>query len=299
MTTGALAGWRVLVPRGGEWGERVADLLRTHGAEAVVVPLIEFAPPDDLTTYDSLLDSLARGDYEWLVITSGTAVQSLASRATTLANRGQKTPPEVLRTFIGETKVAAVGPGTARSLERHAVPAHLVPAGERSARGLLAEFPPMTDGPGLLGRLPGKVLLPQSDLAEPTLADGLRELGWQVDQVVAYRTLSGQVTGTGLRDAVRSGAFDAVLLSSASTVTNLLELVGTPPPTTVICCIGPRTESAARDHGLPVHVVPVTASGEGLVEALARYAAGGVYPAPVTDALPVNPPPASDPEESP
>ena len=282
MTAGALAGWRVLVPRGGEWGERVADLLRAHGGEAVVVPLIEFAPPDDLTTYDSSLDSLARGDYEWLVITSGTAVQSLASRVTTLANRGQKSPPEVLRTFIGETKVAAVGPGTARSLERHAVVAQLVPVGERSARGLLAEFPPMTGGPGLLGR-PGKVLLPQSDLAEPALAEGLRELGWQVDQVVAYRTLSGQVTGTGLRDDVRSGAFDAVLLSSASTVTNLLELVGTPPPTTVICCIGPRTESAALDHGLPVHVVPATASGEDLVEALARYASGGADPVPMTD----------------
>lgn len=271
--TRALTGWRVLVPRGGEWGERVAGLLRDHGAEAVVVPLIEFAPPEDLTTYDSLLDSLARGDYEWLVVTSGTTVQSLASRATTITNRGQKTPPEVLRTVIGETKVAAVGPGTARSLERHAVPAHLVPAGERSARGLLAEFPPMSDGPQLLGR-PGKVLLPQSDLAEPTLADGLRDLGWEVDQVVAYRTLAGQVDGTGLRDDVRAGAFDAVLLSSASTVTNLLELVGTPPPTTVVCCIGPRTQSAALDHGLPVHVVPADASGEDLVEALARYATG-------------------------
>lgn len=301
MILPALAGWRVLVPRGGEWGERVAGLLADHGAESVVVPLIEFAPPEDLQTYDSALNGLARGDYDWLVVTSATTVQSLSARVATLVNRGRETPATALATFVGDTRVAAVGPGTARSLERYHVPPALLPSGERSARGLLADFPGADAGATLPGR-PGRVLLPQSNLAEPTLADGLRDLGWEVEVVIAYRTLSGPVPGEGLRTEVRTGGFDAVLLSSASTVANLVELVGTPPPTTVVCCIGPRTEQAARDHGLPVHVVPPAASGEELVDALARYAAGraddvtrsGEAPA----APPGDPAPPADPQET-
>lgn len=273
MTLPALTGWRVLVPRGGDWGLRTAAALAAHGAEAVVVPLIEFGPPDDLTRLDSALATLARGDYDWLVVTSSTTVQSLSARIATLANRGHATPADVLRTFVGETQVAAVGPGTASSLERHRLTAALVPQGERSARGLLAEFPAPDGGPGSLGR-PGRVLLPQSDLAEATLAEGLRELGWEVDVVVAYRTHSGPVPGHDLREDMRTGGFDAVLLSSASTVTNLVELVGAPPPTTAVCCIGPRTAAAARAHGMTVHVVPPAASGDGLVEGLVAYASG-------------------------
>lgn len=293
MSLRALSGWRVLVPRGGEWGERVAAMLHEHGAESVVVPLIEFAPPTDLTSFDSVLNRLARGDYDWLVVTSATTVQSLSGRVVTLVNRGRETPATALGTFVGDTRVAAVGPGTARALERSGVTAALVPTGERSARGLLAEFPRADDAVRLPGR-PARVLLPQSNLAEATMADGLRALGWEVDVVEAYRTLSGPVPGESLRTEVRTGEFDAVMLSSASTVTNLLELVGTPPPTTVVCCIGPRTEQAARDHGLPVHVVPAQASGEELVDALAAYASGrapsatpGVSPdAPPTPAPP-------------
>lgn len=263
-----LAGWRVLVTRGGDWGERVTELLAEHAGEAVVVPLIEFAPPDELTCLDSGLAALARGAYDWVAITSGTTVPYLAARAVLQADphsAAPLSPGAALAALLSMARVAAVGPGTAAALERIGVVADLVPLGERSARGLVAEFPPIADA------RTGRVLVPHSDLAEPTLADGLRAAGWRVDSVVAYRTLSGLVPGEELRAQVRSGAFGAVLLSSASTVANLIELVGTPPAQTVVCCIGPRTERAAIDHGLTVHVVPSTASAEGLVEGLVRH----------------------------
>ena len=270
---GALVGWRVLVPRGGEWGARVAGLLEAHGGEAVVVPLIDFAPPVELTRLDSALTGLALGLYDWVTITSGTTVPYLAARAAMhvgTASGIAPSPAVALAALLGNAQVAAVGPGTAAALERIGVAPDLVPVGERSAGGLLAEFPPPPPplGEGLVAR----VLVPHSDLAEPTLADGLRAAGWQVDDVVAYRTVSGDVAAEGLREGVRSGAFDAVLLSSASAVTHLVELGGTPPASTVVCCIGPRTRAAALDLGLPVHVVPDLASAESLVEALVRHA---------------------------
>lgn len=278
VTDSPVAGWHVLVPHGGEWGERVQAMLAEHGADGVVVPLIEFAPPADVPALDAALVRLASGTYDWVTVTSATTVTALVGRAAGIVeptHPGASSPGAALSAILGSTRVAAVGPGTARALERYGVTAHLVPTGERSARGLVAEFPPppASTDPSSLGS-GGRVLVPHSDLADGTVATGLRDAGWDVDEVVAYRTVSGDVDGAALREDMRAGSFDAVLLSSASTVTNLVELVGPPPPTTVICCIGPRTRQAALDHGLRVDVVPEAASAEGLVEALVAYGQG-------------------------
>jgi uroporphyrinogen-III synthase len=270
-----LAGWRVLVPHGGDWGDRVTRLLAAHGAQAVVVPLIEFAPPADVAPLDAALRGLTEGTYDWVTITSGTTVTALAGRAAGIiapTSPAAGNPGTALAAFLGRSRVAAVGPGTARVLERYGITPDLVPSGERSARGLVAEFPPPpagTDPAAVVGR--GRVLVPHSDLADPTVVDGLRSIGWEVDDVVAYRTVSGPQPSEELREDMRAGVFKAVLLSSASTVTNMVELVGPPPPPTVVCCIGPRTERAAREAGLDVRVVPPSASAEELVEALVRY----------------------------
>jgi uroporphyrinogen-III synthase len=278
MTDRALDGWRVLVPHGGDWGDRVSGLLAAHGAEAVVVPLIEFAPPADVQPLDDALRRLSEGEYDWVTVTSGTTVTALAGRASGIVepdHPAAATPATALRAFLSRSRVAAVGPGTARVLQQHGITPDLVPTGERSARGLVAEFPPPPLGggtdPSAVGTATGRVLVPHSDLAEPTVVDGLRTAGWDVDDVIAYRTVSGPQPSAELREDVRAGVFGAVLLSSASTATNLVELVGAPPPPTLVCCIGPRTEKAARDLGLDVHVMPAKASAEDLVDALARH----------------------------
>lgn len=271
---GALEGWRVLVPRSGEWGERVRARLAEHGATAVVVPVIEFAPPADLPAVDAAVGRLARGEYDWLTVTSATTVLALAGRAAAVVGGPAS---EALSAVVGRAAVAAVGPGTARTLERHGVAPTLVP-GEHSARGLLA---------ALVERVPtgARALVPQSDLAELTLADGLRAAGWEVDVVLAYRTVPAEQPPASVADELRAGRFDAVLLSSTSTVAGLLELVGTPPASTVIACIGPRTAAAATAAGLTVAVVPEVASGEALVDALAARVVSA-RPAPTDPAPP-------------
>ncbi|NCT92127.1 uroporphyrinogen-III synthase [Cellulomonas sp. APG4] len=265
---GRLTGRRVLVPRGGEWGERVGALLEAEGAQAVVLPMLRFEDAPDVEDVDDAILHLAAGRYAWLTVTSATTVAALSARAVTVA---PGTPADVLPRVLGGARVAAVGPGTARALERAGVTPDLVPTGERSARGLVAEFPAPAATPSSAAQL--RVLAPHSDLAEPTLVDGLRAAGWQVDEVIAYRTVTGDTPDEAVRTAWRDGGFDAVLLSSASTVTALLELVGAPPAATTVCCIGPRTERAALDAGLAVHVRPAHASAEDMVEALATHLA--------------------------
>ena len=50
-----LKGWRVLVPRGGPWGDSVAATLRAQGAVPVIAPLINFAPSTDQDTLEAAL----------------------------------------------------------------------------------------------------------------------------------------------------------------------------------------------------------------------------------------------------
>ena len=96
---------------------------------------------------------------------------------------------------------------------------------------------------GLLEALPAgpaRALVPHSDLADPALVDGLRARGWDVDAPVAYRTVAGPPASARVRDALAAGEVHAVLLSSPSTVTQLLTLVGTPPPGPSSPASGPR-----------------------------------------------------------
>jgi hydroxymethylbilane synthase len=262
----ALTGWTVLVPRGGEWAERAAALLTPHGALTLAVPLIEFAPPQDLAPLDAALEALAAGAYDWLTVTSATTVAALDRRARERAGAGADGGPGSgtgsgpLADLLGTVRVAAVGPATAEALETLGVHVTLVPA-EHSALGLLAALPPG----------PGRALVPHSDLADATLVDGLATRGWRVDAPVAYRTVPGPPPEEHVRAALAAGDVHAVLLTSPSTVTQLLAQVGTPPPGTVVACVGHRTRRAAEEAGLTVHVTPREASLPALVDALVSH----------------------------
>ena len=88
------------------------------------------------------------------------------------------------RAFAG-VKVAAVGSSTAATLAEFGIRADLMPSGEQSSDGLLADFPEYDDLFDPLDR----VFLPRADIATETLVAGLKERGWAVDDVTAYRTV--------------------------------------------------------------------------------------------------------------
>jgi uroporphyrinogen III methyltransferase/synthase len=133
--------------------------------------------------------------------------------------------------------------------------------------GLLADWPPFDDVLDPINR----VFLPRADIATETLAAGLVDLGWEVDDVTAYRTVRAAPPPAATREAIKSGRFDAVVFTSSSTVRNLVGIAGKPHSATVIACIGPATARTAEEHGLRVDVTAETPSVENLAEALADY----------------------------
>ena len=89
----------------------------------------------------------------------------------------------------GATRLAVVGQSTAEWVNSHcALKPTLVGAG--SAAKLLEVFPtpPTATTAAASTATTPTICLPQSQLAAPTLAQGLSQLGWQVDAVATYTT---------------------------------------------------------------------------------------------------------------
>jgi uroporphyrinogen III methyltransferase/synthase len=255
----ALYGWKVLVPRTKEQAGAMSSRLRVWGAIPCEVPTIAVEPPRTPAQMERAIKGLVTGRYEWVVFTSTNAVKAVWEK---FAEFGLDA-----RAFAG-VKIACIGDATAKAVEAFGVKPEMLPSGEQSSEGLLADFPPYDSVLDPIDR----VLLPRADIATETLAAGLIERGWEVDDVTAYRTVRAAPPAAEIRDAIKSGGFDAVLFTSSSTVRNLVGIAGKPHARTVVACIGPKTAETARELGLRVDVQPETANVPSLVEALAAFA---------------------------
>ncbi|WP_432563190.1 bifunctional uroporphyrinogen-III C-methyltransferase/uroporphyrinogen-III synthase [Kineococcus sp. SYSU DK003] len=259
--TKPLFGWRVLVPRTKEQAGGITGKLSDHGATAEVVPTISVEPPRTPQQMEKAVKGLVTGRYEWIGFTSVNAVRAVREKFTEYGLDA--------RAFSG-LKVAAVGGVTAEALREWGIEPDLVPSGEQSASGLLEAWPPYDDVLDPINR----VFLPRADIATDTLVAGLQEYGWEVDDVTAYRTVRAAPPAAPVRDAIKTGAFDAVVFTSSSTVRNLVGIAGKPHPSTVVACIGPATAKTAEEHGLRVDVLAAEPSADALVEALAAFGQG-------------------------
>jgi uroporphyrinogen III methyltransferase/synthase len=255
-----LYGWRVLVPRTRDQAGVLSAQLRSYGAVPVEVPTIAVEPPRTPAPMERAVKGLVTGRYLWVAFTSTNAVRAVREK---LEEFGLDA-----RAFAG-VKVAAVGDTTAQALVDMGIRPDLVPSGQQSSEGLLADWAPYDDTFDPIDR----VFLPRADIATDTLLAGLKDMGWAVDDVTAYRTVRAAPPPAETREALKGGGFDAVLFTSSSTVRNLVGIAGKPHETTVLACIGPQTQATAEELGLRVDVLAPKPDVATLVEALAEFAA--------------------------
>jgi uroporphyrinogen III methyltransferase/synthase len=243
----ALYGWTVLVPRTKDQAGEMSEKLVSHGALPIEVPTIAVEPPRSPAQMERAVKGLVDGRFQWEKFNEF----GLDARA-----------------FSG-VKIACVGQATADRVRAFGINPELVPSGEQSSLGLLDEFPPYDDIFDPVNR----VLLPRADIATETLAEGLRERGWEIEDVTAYRTVRAAPPPASTREMIKTGGFDAVCFTSSSTVRNLVGIAGKPHARTIVACIGPKTAETAAEFGLRVDVQPEVAAVGPLVEALAEHAA--------------------------
>ncbi|MDP9885399.1 uroporphyrinogen-III synthase [Sinomonas atrocyanea] len=288
----ALAGRRVLLTRSPDRAGAMARALARAGAEPLLLPVIDFERAEDPAALASALDRLAAGDYAWLVVSSITTVRALkeaaAARGTTLA----ELVPEGVQ-------VATIGPSSRRVLEAEGLRVDLAPTGRQSAEGLVELWSWLDDGAaGADGAGIARVLIPQSNLAAPTLAEGLVAKGWAVETVTAYRTVDypadpdrrltaalAAAAVEGGQDAqeapgvvltpheangeLAAGRIDAVVAASPSAARRIHETLR-PLDAVQLIAIGEPTAAELRALGLAVGATAATPTPEGITEAVAR-----------------------------
>jgi uroporphyrinogen III methyltransferase/synthase len=254
-----LFGRRVLVTRSREQAGEMVDLLEAHGAEAIEAPLINIVPPDD---YGPLDDACERaGGFDWIVFTSANGASAFMDRLLS--------GPRDVRALAG-ARLCAVGPGTAARLTRFGLKVDLVPD-DHSAEGvakLLREA----------GSLKGKrVLFPKADIARDTLPEELRAAGAQVEEVVAYRTVTAEGDAhLGIYRQLLERQIDVVTFSSASAVRAFVSIYGADQAVdllshTTVATIGPVTADAAIRYGITPQITAPTSTIQALVDALVGY----------------------------
>lgn len=192
----------------------------------------------------------------------------------------------------GATHLAVVGQSTAEWVNSHcALKPTLVGAG--SAAKLLEVFPtppaattvatPTSATAALMSptilatpqqpavtmpAAPATICLPQSQLAAPTLAQGLSQLGWQVDAVATYTTVPLPQLPAHLKTQWQAGAWDAVVVTAGSSARALLQLLGPPPEKTAVVSIGQSTTARCRELGLRVDATAATPRAEHITQAI-------------------------------
>jgi uroporphyrinogen III methyltransferase / synthase len=253
-----LFGKRVLVTRAREQAARTEALLRDQGAEPLLVPAIVIHPPSDPAALARGLSELRAGCYGWVAFTSENGV--LRTWEALVSAGGDA------RAF-GAARLAAIGPATARALERLGLRADVV-AKEFRGEGLASEMLRELSGGG-------RVLIARAAKARDVLPETLRAAGCAVDVVAAYETRPPPAETVGaLVHELEAGRVDAVLFTSSSTVDNLCDLLGADRAAVLldrvrVACIGPVTAGSARARGLRVDVAAAEFTVPGLVGALA------------------------------
>ncbi|MCA9880583.1 MAG: hydroxymethylbilane synthase [Thermomicrobiales bacterium] len=252
-----LVGATVAVTRPKAQSHELIRLLSDRGATALSLPAIRIESPVDRAPLDAALQALANGAFTWVVFTSANAVEAVVHAASDLGARDA---------CLRAIRAAAVGEATAAAARRLGLDVAVV-AEIPTAEGLVAT---------LLPRLQAgdRVLYPRSSLSREVLPNALRDAGIDVTAVEAYRTSRETHVSPEVMAYLRSGAVDAFIFASPSSVTALQALLGNEWPLVKqapAVCAGPVTAAAVREAGLHVAVTSPDPGASAMVDGLAEY----------------------------
>ncbi len=252
-----LFGRRILVTRAREQASVLTAALESLGAEPLEFPTISVVEPRDFAPLDRAVKNL--GVYNWVIFTSVNGVYAFFQRL-----RDQH---KDLRELYG-AKICAIGPKTREALEGYGLLVDYVP-GEFRAEEILK----MLRGKVAAG---DRVLLPRADIARKILPQALAGLGAVVDEVTAYRTVTGPGQGGRIVEMLKNREINVITFTSSSTVRNFVNMLGVPDikdllADVIIACIGPVTADTARGLGIRPSLVAREYTIDGLVGTILKY----------------------------
>ncbi|MDA8390996.1 MAG: uroporphyrinogen-III synthase [Gammaproteobacteria bacterium] len=253
-----LDGLRVLVTRPAEQAPALLARLTEEGAHPLHFAAIEILDPHNR---QALLDAIGRlADFHWVIFVSPNAVH----RAMALWRAREETWPAHVR-------IACIGRGSARELQRFGIQDALAPTGRFDSESLLL-LPPLQAVDGQ------KILIFRGEGGRELLGDTLETRGAQVTYADCYRRAAPTADVAALlRTWARTGV-DIVVVTSVEALRNLYEALGQVGQRwlarTPLLLSSERIRAAAADLGLEgATVLAANATDDALLEALRTWRA--------------------------
>jgi uroporphyrinogen-III synthase len=248
-----LAGRGIVVTRPARQAQALARAIEDAGGRALLFPAIEIRDVADMAPFLGVVERLE--DYDLAIFISPNAVE----RAMKLIGARRRLPAGL--------RVAAVGGGTRRALERLGVTGVLAPQDRYDSEALL-ELPALAAAGGR------RVVIFRGRGGRELLAERLRERGAQVDYAECYVRRRPDADPAPLLAQWERGAIDAVIVTSSEALRNLFAMLGDAGRghlrRTPLFVTHPRIAQAARRRR--VETVIVTGPGDaGLIAGLADH----------------------------
>lgn len=262
-----LEGKRVVLTRAPEQATELTRSLQEMGAEVLLMPTVQFAPPGNWSAVDAAIERLDH--FDWILLTSMNAVRFFIRRVHLTRAKA---------TALGHAKIAAVGPGTAILSQVEGLRIDYV-AEKGTGESLARELAESIRG--------CRILLPRSDRADDRLPALLREAGADVTEVIAYRTIKPDTLDAEVLGRLRRAEVDAIVFASPSAFHNLCDTIPAEELAKLservkFAAIGPTTAKVLEGAGVRVTVQAKEASAESLADAIARHFDGPVAEGPGT-----------------
>jgi len=248
-SVGQLAGISVLNTRAKNQAEELSVLLRAHGADVIELPMLEILPPQTWDEFELVARDLKTSD--WFLFTSSNGVKFTAEFFK------ESFPKNIAVTAIGE-KTA----DTARSLGFKVEFVSKGVTSEDFARELVSC---VKDKP--------RIHLFRADIATEVLPDILREAGFLVNEITAYRSLVPEISKPELKEALENT--DMIILTSSQAVRNLFNVTNEIAEGLLakhkLAVIGVKTAATVKELGLKITIQSDKPELDSLVESLIEH----------------------------
>lgn len=233
MKAKPLAGLTVLITRPKQQAAALSALLKTLGADCVLFPTLLIKPLHNTAKIQAILNQIER--YDYAVFVSANAVMSFnASRV----------------------KIIAIGPGTARALEKNNMRVDFMPATYNS-EGLLAL-------PILRAIKNKRIVIFCGENSKPLLKDSLITQGAQVEEALCYRRERPMINHNQTLQ-LQSQTVDVIVSTSKESLQNLAALFPKPAGTWLyhknLVVISQDMAALARELGFGGHVIVAPHAG--------------------------------------
>jgi len=242
---------KVVVTRTRKQAGELSAKLRELGADAIELPTIRIAPPEDELAFGRLVQDAH--SYDWLVFTSPNGVDRFFELFYKLYKDARE---------IGGVRIAAIGPGTEKRILANHLSVDLLPESNFVAEGLVEAFEKDISVENQ------KILWVKAEETREVLSDYFNEKLAILDEAIAYRTVpERELNKEGIARLENEGA-DVITFTSSSTVESFIDLGVEFPESTQIASIGPVTSQALRDNGMEPDIEAIEHTIAGLVTAV-------------------------------